>query len=150
MHPDFHILLIDDSQADVKIIERALLEAKVQHRLTAIQDGARALDYLKRLHDPAVPADREPDLILLDLNLPGVDGTQILTEIKNDPFLRSIPVVILSTSRREEDIIATYQAGANTFIQKPSEFPRYRDLVITLRAYWHETALRAPRDRPRN
>jgi two-component system, chemotaxis family, response regulator Rcp1 len=149
MHPDFHILLIDDSPADVKIIERALLEAKVQHRLTAIQDGRRALEYLQRLHDPAVPADREPDLILLDLNLPGVDGNQILTEIKNDVFLRTIPVVVLTTSRREEDIIATYQAGANTYIQKPSEFPRYRDLVITLRAYWHETALRVPRDRPR-
>ena len=149
MHPDFHILLIDDSQADVKIIERALREANIQHRLTVIHDGRRALEYLQRLHDPAIPADRQPDLILLDLNLPGIDGGQILAEIKNDLFLKTIPVVVLTTSRREEDILSTYQAGANTFIQKPAEFPRYRDLVITLRAYWHETALRAPRDRPR-
>jgi CheY-like chemotaxis protein len=149
MHPDFHILLVDDSLPDVKIIERALLEAKIQHRLTVIHDGRRALEYLQRLRDPAVPADREPDLILLDLNLPGIDGNQILIEIKNDLYLKTIPVVVLTTSRREEDVLSTYQAGANTFIQKPAEFPRYRDLVTTLRLYWHETALRVPRDRPR-
>jgi two-component system, chemotaxis family, response regulator Rcp1 len=149
MHPDFHILLVDDSLPDVKIIERALLEAKVQHRLTVIHDGKRALEYLQRLRDPTVPADREPDLILLDLNLPGIDGNQILVEIKTDLYLKTIPVVILTTSRREEDVLSTYQAGANTFIQKPAEFPRYRDLVTTLRLYWHETALRVPRDRPR-
>ena len=149
MHPDFHILLIDDSQADARIIERALLESNIQHRLTVIHDGRRALEYLKRLHDPSIPADREPDLILLDLNLPGIDGIQILVEIKGDPFLKAIPAVVLTTSRREEDVLATYQAGANSYIQKPSEFPRYRDLVVTLRAYWHETALRVPRDRPR-
>jgi len=149
MHPDFHILLIDDSQPDVKIIERALREAGIQHRLTVIHDGRRALEYLRRLHEPETPADREPDLILLDLNLPGIDGTQILTEIKLDRYLKTIPVVVLTTSRREEDIVSTYQAGANTFIQKPAEFPRYRDLVITLRSYWHETALRAPRNRPK-
>ena len=149
MHPDFHILLIDDSPADVKIIERALREASVQHRLTVIHDGRRALEYMQRLCDPATPADREPDLVLLDLNLPGVDGSAILAEIKSHRFLKAIPVVILSTSMREEDVLSTYQAGANTFIQKPSEYPRYRDLVVTLRAYWHETALRVPRDRPR-
>ncbi len=149
MHLDFHILLIEDSHADVMIIERALREASIQHRLTVIQDGRRALEYLQRLHDPAIPADREPDLILLDLNLPGIDGSQILSEIKTDFYLKAIPVVVLTTSRREEDILSTYQAGANTYIQKPSEFPRYRDLVVNLRTYWHETALRVPRDRPR-
>jgi two-component system, chemotaxis family, response regulator Rcp1 len=149
MHPDFHILLVDDSLADVKIIERALIESNIQHRLTVIHDGKRALEYLQRLHHPEVPADREPDLILLDLNLPGIDGTQILIEIKNDLYLKTIPVVVLTTSRREEDVLSTYQAGANTYIQKPAEFPHYRDLVITLRDYWHGTALRVPRDRPR-
>ncbi len=149
MHPDFHILLIDDSHPDVKIIERALHEANVQHRLTVIHDGRRALEYLQRLRDPAVPADREPDLILLDLNLPGVDGSQILAEVKADLYLKAIPVVVLTTSRRDEDILATYQAGANTYIQKPAEFPRFRELVVTLSSYWHQTALRAPRDRPK-
>ena len=103
-----------------------------------------------RLREPETPAARGPDLILPDLNLPGIDGTQILTEIKLDVYLKSIPVVVVTTSRREEDVVSTYQAGANTFIQKPAEFPRYRDLVVTLRAYWHETALRAPRNRPKS
>jgi chemotaxis family two-component system response regulator Rcp1 len=147
MRPDFHILLIEDNPADARIIERALREGDLEHRLTVFQDGRQALDYLVRLRESGSPDDLEPDLILLDLNLPGLDGCQVLTRIKQDPDLRSIPVVILTGSRREEDVVQTYQAGANTYIQKPSEFPRYRDLVRTLHHYWHETALRAPRRR---
>jgi chemotaxis family two-component system response regulator Rcp1 len=149
MRPEFHILLVEDCRADVKIIERALREGNVGHRLTVIHDGRQALDYLARLRGADAPDDLEPDLILLDLNLPGIDGCQVLARIKGDPHLRIIPVVVLTTSRRDEDILETYQAGANTYIQKPSEYPRYRDLVLTLRQYWHETALRAPRLRPR-
>src|SRR5262249_52446992 len=99
---DFHILLIEDSRADAKMIERALREGNVSHRLTVIRDGRHALDYLFSLRDEVAPTDREPDLILLDLNLPGIDGCQVLTQIKSDPFLRMIPVVILTTSNREE------------------------------------------------
>lgn len=150
MRPDFHILLVEDSRADVKIIERALRDGNVDHRLTVIHDGRRALDYLERLQDPESDAELEPDLILLDLNLPGIDGCQVLTKIKNDPLLRIIPVVVLTTSRRDEDVLQTYQAGANTYIQKPAEYPRYRDLVVTLRQYWHETAIRPSRDRPQD
>ena len=142
---EFHILLIEDSRADAKIIERALREGDVAHRLTVIPDGKHALDYLFRLRDDAASTDREPDLILLDLNLPGMDGCQVLTRIKSDPFLRLIPVVILTTSDREEDIFQTYQAGANTYISKPDEYPRYRELVATLEHYWVDTALKVPR-----
>jgi chemotaxis family two-component system response regulator Rcp1 len=142
---DFHILLIEDSRADAKIIERALREGDVSHRLTVIPDGRHALDYLFSVRDESGPDDREPDLILLDLNLPGIDGCQVLTKIKSDPFLRMIPVVILTTSDREEDIRQTYQAGANTYISKPAEYPRYRELVATLRHYWVDTALKVPR-----
>lgn len=145
MAPEFHILLVDDSPSDVLIIERALREEHIGHRLTVLQDGRAALDYLIRLKDPATPPDLDPDLVLLDLNLPGLDGCQVLGAIKGDPELRSIPVVILTTSGREEDIHQTYAAGANTFIRKPDEYPRYRELVATLRHYWHETALRRPR-----
>jgi two-component system, chemotaxis family, response regulator Rcp1 len=141
---DFHILLIEDSRADAKIIERALREGDVSHRLTVIPDGRHALDYLFSVRDESVPTDREPDLILLDLNLPGMDGCQVLTRIKSDPFLRAIPVVILTTSNREEDIVQTYQAGANTYIPKPAEYPSYRELVATLRNYWVDTALKVP------
>lgn len=149
MRPDFHILLVEDSRADVKIIERALTEGRVAHRLTVLHDGRHALDYLTRLEDPNTPVDHQPDLVLLDLNLPGLDGCQVLTRIKNHPILKTIPVVVLTTSRRDEDVLQTYQAGANSYIQKPAEYPRYRDLVKTLQSYWHETSLRAPLNRPR-
>jgi two-component system, chemotaxis family, response regulator Rcp1 len=145
MPHDFHILLVDDSATDAKIIERALRESRAAHTLTVLRDGRDALEHLRRLHAAAEPA---PDLILLDLNLPGLDGGQVLVEIKSDPALRVIPVVVLTTSRRDEDVVQTYRAGANTYIQKPSEYPRYRDLVAILSKYWHETALRAPRHRP--
>jgi chemotaxis family two-component system response regulator Rcp1 len=141
---DFHILLIEDSRADAKIIERALKEGDLSHRLTVISDGRVALDYLFGLRDETNPSDLEPDLILLDLNLPGLDGCQVLTRIKSDPILRTIPVVILTTSNREEDIMQTYMAGANTYIPKPEEYPRYLDLVATLRHYWVDTALKVP------
>ena len=150
MQREFHILLIEDSRTDVKIIERALREENVEHRLTVIPDGRQALDYLLRLQDPDSPEGAYPDLILLDLNLPGLDGCQVLTRIKNDPDLRPIPVVVLTTSPREEDVLQTYQAGANTYIQKPSEYPRYRDLMLTLRQYWRETALLPPRRHARD
>jgi chemotaxis family two-component system response regulator Rcp1 len=145
MANDFHILLVDDSPSDVLIIERALREEAIDHRLTVLQDGRAALDYLVRLKDPNTPADLDPDLVLLDLNLPGLDGCQVLAAIKNDPALRSIPVIILTTSDRDEDVHQTYAAGANTFIRKPDEYHRYRELVAILRRYWHETALRRPR-----
>lgn len=149
MPSEFHILLVEDSRADVKIIERALREGNIEHRLTVIPDGQQAVDYLLRLQSPGCPEEAEPDLILLDLNLPGLDGYQVLTRIKNDPALRAIPVVVLTTSHREEDVLQTYQAGANTYITKPSEYPRYRDLVATLRQYWRETALLPPRKHSR-
>jgi CheY-like chemotaxis protein len=144
-HSDFHILLIEDSRADAKIIERALREVAVAHRLTVIPDGQSALDYLFTLGDISAQDDRDPDLILLDLNLPGIDGTQVLKRIKSSPLLRMIPVVILTTSNREEDILQTYLAGANTYIPKPDEYPSYHALVTTLSHYWAETALRVPR-----
>jgi two-component system, chemotaxis family, response regulator Rcp1 len=142
---EFHILLIEDSRADAKIIERALREGDPSHRLTVITDGRHALDYLFRLRDQPSPTEHEPDLILLDLNLPGLNGCQVLTRIKNDPILRLIPVVVLTTSNREEDIMQTYQAGANTYIPKPDEYPRYLELVATLRQYWVDTAVKVPR-----
>ncbi len=145
MASEFHILLVDDSPSDVLIIERALREEQLEHRLTVLQDGRAALDYLLRLKDPATPADLDPDLVLLDLNLPGLDGCQVLSAIKTDRDLRTIPVVVLTTSGRDEDVQQTYQAGANTFIRKPDEYPRYRELVATLHRYWQDTALRRPR-----
>jgi CheY-like chemotaxis protein len=141
---ELHILLIEDSRADVKIIERALREAAVPHRLTVVPDGRQALDYLFGLLEETAEPGREPDLILLDLNLPGIDGHQVLGRIKADPELRTIPVIVLTTSSREEDVIQTYQAGANTYIPKPAEYARYREVVSAMRIYWLDTALKVP------
>ena len=78
-----------------------------------------------------------------------MDGNQVLVSIKSHPTLRSIPVVVLTTSRREEDVLQTYQSGANTYIEKPAEYDHYRNLVATLQTYWHQTAVRRPRHRDR-
>lgn len=146
---EFHIVLIEDSPTDAKIIERALLEQATPHRLTVFSDGRRALEFLDSLQHGVSAPELDPDLILLDLNLPGMDGNQVLVSLKSHPTLRSIPVVVLTTSRREEDVLQTYQSGANTYIEKPAEYDHYRNLVATLRAYWHETAVRRPRHRDR-
>lgn len=149
MSTELHILLVEDSRADAKIIARAFSEARVAHRLTVYHDGKDALDYLFQLDDPAATEVDEPDLILLDLNLPGLDGCQVLSRIKAHPRLKCIPVVVLTTSRREEDVIQTYEAGVNSYIQKPAEFPAYREIVSTLHAYWQDVCVRPPSPRPR-
>ncbi len=147
---DFRILLIEDSPTDVLIIRRALAEVQIPHRLTVIADGTLALNYLSNIDPTKRPTEQEPEphLILLDLNLPGLDGSEVLTRIKSEPSLRALPVVVLTTSNRDEDIWQTYQAGANTYIQKPADYASYRQLVATLRIYWHQTALRPSRPRP--
>ena len=145
----FHILLVEDSRADAMILERALREEEIAHRLTVIPDGRDALDYLFSLRGEPAGTDRKPDLILLDLNLPGLDGCQVLSQIKSDPDLRIIPVIVLTTSQRDEDILQTYQAGANTYISKPAEYSRYCALVATLRDYWINTALKVSHPLPR-
>ena len=118
---EFHIMLIEDSRADVKIISRALAEGNIPHRLTVLHDGRQALDYFQKLAGPDPAEGAQPDLVLLDLNLPGIDGFQVLTHVKTHLVLRAIPVVVLTTSRRDEDVLQTYHAGANSFIQKPAE-----------------------------
>ncbi len=142
---ELHILLIEDSRTDAMIIERALREEGVPHRLTVCPDGKQALEYLFGLLDESAEPDREPDLVLLDLNLPGIDGHQVLGRIKADTRLRVLPVIVLTTSCREEDVVQTYQAGANTYIPKPAEYARYCEVVSALRTYWLDTALNVPR-----
>jgi CheY-like chemotaxis protein len=150
MRPEFHILLVEDSQADAQIIERALRERVAGYRLTVVPEGRQALDYLRQLLNLDCPEEVEPDLILLDLNLPGIDGGQVLKEIKADAVLRAIPTVVLTTSRREEDILYAYEAGANSYIQKPPEYPGYSELAATIQRYWQGTNLRPPKARRSN
>ena len=117
------VLLVEDDPGDVLMTQEAFEEHKVRNRLTVVSDGAEALSYL-RCEGPYADAVR-PDLILLDLNLPRRDGREVLREIKNDGDLGQIPVVVLTTSAADEDILRSYQLHANAYVTKPVDFQRF-------------------------
>ena len=145
MKPSHVILLVEDNPADVAITQRALREIGFPAELVVVRDGQEAVDYLLRqgehAHDPQW---RIPDLILLDLNLPRMDGRQVLERIRATPALRVVPVVVLTPSRREEDVQSLYAAGANTYIEKPQDFSRFVGVLQTIQQYWLDTALLPP------
>ena len=128
------ILLVEDNPGDVDLTREALAEAKVSNRLHVMEDGAKALDFLHKKGDYA--AAPRPDLILLDLNLPKKDGRQVLAEIKGVPELAQIPVVILTTSDADEDILRAYQLHANCYITKPVNFAQFLKVVKTIEDFW--------------
>lgn len=134
MSPPIEILLVEDNLGDVRLAQEALKEAKVANRLTVVPDGVEAMSYL-RCAPPYQDAVR-PDLILLDLNLPKKDGRQVLEEIKQDVELRSIPVVILTTSRAEQDILRSYDLHANAYITKPVDFDQFISVVQAIEHFW--------------
>jgi CheY-like chemotaxis protein len=121
------VLLVEDDEGDVIIAREALAEGKVLSRLNVVGDGVEAVAYLRR-KKPHADATR-PDLILLDLNLPKRDGHQVLADIKGDADLRRIPVVVLSTSSAEEDIIRSYDLHANAYVTKPVDFDRFVHVI---------------------
>ena len=130
------ILLIEDSQPDVRLTIEALKEAKVQNRLWVVEDGVEAMEFFhKQGRHHEAP---RPDLILLDLNLPRMDGRQVLEQVKNDPALRQIPVVVLTTSRSEVDILKAYDLHANCYITKPVDFARFMEVVKAIEGFWLE------------
>lgn len=133
------ILMADDDADDRMLAKEALEESRVRNELYFVEDGEELLDYLKRR---GKFADSEkaprPSLILLDLNMPRKDGREALREIKADPDLRRIPVVIMTTSKAEEDVFRSYDLGANSFITKPVTFERLVELMRTLGQYWIE------------
>jgi len=135
------ILLVEDSEADARLTIEALKEAKVRNRLWVVDDGVKALAFLRNQGEYA-DAPR-PDLILLDLNLPRVDGRQVLGEIKQDSSLRRIPIVVLTTSRAEEDIVRAYDLHANCYITKPVDFVQFMDVVQSINEFWL-TVVRLP------
>jgi chemotaxis family two-component system response regulator Rcp1 len=128
------LLLVEDSEADVRLTIEALREAKVKNRLWVVEDGVEAVDFLRRQGRHA-DAPR-PDLILLDLNLPRKDGRQVLKEIKTDDSLKRIPVVILTTSKSEEDVLRAYDLHANCYITKPVDFNRFMEVVKSIETFW--------------
>jgi two-component system, chemotaxis family, response regulator Rcp1 len=128
------LLLVEDSEPDVRLTIEALHEAKVRNRLWVVKDGVEALEFLRRQGRHA-DAPR-PDLILLDLNLPRKDGRQVLKEIKSDDSLKCIPVVVLTTSKSEEDVLRAYELHANCYITKPVDFNRFMEVVKSIESFW--------------
>ncbi|MDP3732552.1 MAG: response regulator [Candidatus Omnitrophota bacterium] len=131
------ILLVEDNPDDILIIERALKEAKIINQLFITRDGQEGRDFLKRQGKYSDPASSpQPGLILLDINLPKLNGLELLKLIKEDSDLKRIPTVMLTVSRRDEDIIKGYDHGCNSFIQKPVEFEKFVETVRQIGLYW--------------
>lgn len=128
------ILMVEDNPGDVRLTQEALKDAKVSNTLRVVEDGAAALDFLYRRGDYA-DAPR-PDLILLDLNLPKKNGREVLEVIKQDAQLKMIPVVILTTSQAEEDVVRAYSLHANCYISKPVDFTQFTKIVRTIEDFW--------------
>ena len=128
-----HILLVDDNEGDILLTREALEEARIINKISIAYDGIQAIDLLKK---SARVAGTMPDLILLDINLPKMNGTEVLSTIKSDPDLRRIPVIMLTTSSSEKDILASYDNYANCYITKPVDLDRFMDVVRTIEDFW--------------
>ena len=138
------ILLVEDSPADVLIAREALSEAKLLNTIHVAEDGIEAMDFLcKRGKFASAP---RPDLILLDLNLPRKNGREVLAEIKTDPNLKSIPVVILTTSNSERDVLEAYDQHANCYIVKPVGFENFVEAVKTIHEFWFSVVTLPPEE----
>ena len=138
------ILLVEDNPGDVRLTREALKDAKVLNNLSVVPDGEEAMEFLRqRGKYRAAP---RPDIVLLDLNLPRKDGREVLEEIKRDEGLMTIPVVVLTTSKAEEDIIRSYRLHANCDIPKPVDFDRFMEVVRQLENFWLAVVHLPPRE----
>jgi chemotaxis family two-component system response regulator Rcp1 len=137
------ILLVEDNPGDVRLTIEALKEGKVSNNVNTVGDGAEAMAFL---HQSGNYADApRPDLILLDLNLPKKDGREVLEEIKEDPELKRIPVVVLTTSQAEQDILKVYDLHANCYITKPVDLEQFMKVVKSIEDFWL-TVVRLPKE----
>jgi len=137
------ILLVEDSPSDALLTKRALGDARLINRLHIVEDGVQAIAFLRN-QDPYADAPR-PQLILLDLNLPRKDGREVLSEIKADEDLRVIPVIVLTTSKSEEDILKSYKLHANCYIAKPVDFTSFADAIASIENFWFAVVTLPPR-----
>lgn len=128
------ILLVEDSPSDTELTIEALKEAKVRNNLSIVEDGVLAMEFMRR-QGRFVQAAR-PDLILLDLNLPRKDGREVLAELKADESFKTIPVVVLTTSSAEQDVLRAYQLHANCYITKPVNFQQFLNVVRSIESFW--------------
>jgi len=129
-----HILVVDDNEDDVILLQESLREHPTAHVLDVARDGEEALAYLRR--EGRFADSPRPGLVLLDINMPRKNGFEVLTAIREDPRLRSIPVIMLTTSRRDSDIVNAYGSGACSFVSKPVDFERLRTMAGHFVAYW--------------
>jgi CheY-like chemotaxis protein len=130
------ILLVDDSPRDTEMALNALAQHNLANEVVALRDGVEALDYLYRRGPFADRAAGQPAVVLLDLKMPKVDGLEVLRQIKNDPQLKMIPVVVLTSSREEQDLVNSYQLGVNAYIVKPVKFQEFVEAVKLVGAFW--------------
>ncbi len=128
------ILMVEDNPADARLTEEALKEGLLRNRLHLARDGVEAMQFLRR-EGPFSDAPR-PDVVLLDLNLPRKDGREVLAEIKTDPDLKHIPVVVLTTSEAEQDIVKSYALHANCYVTKPVDLQRFIEIVHQIETFW--------------
>ncbi len=137
------ILLVEDNPADIRLTREALHEAKVRNELYSVTDGIEAMQFLHR--QGRYDAAPRPDMILLDLNMPRKSGREVLCEIKQDPRLRAIPVIVLTTSQAEQDILDVYDAHGNCFVTKPLDLDRFIEVIESFEQFWL-TLVRLPED----
>ncbi|MFY9821968.1 MAG: response regulator [Thermoanaerobaculia bacterium] len=136
------ILLVEDSPEDFETTERAFRRSGLKNPIYRCADGDEALDFLNRRGAYSDPERApRPGVILLDLNLPGTDGREVLSEIKNDSSLKQIPVIVLTTSKDERDVEACYRCGANSYIQKPVDLEGFMQAIERLNDYWFEVVI---------
>lgn len=128
------VLLVEDNPADVRLTEEAFKNGHVANHLNVVADGVEAMDFLRR--QGIFQTAPRPDLILLDLNLPRKSGREVLEEIKSDPHLRRIPVMVLSTSRADQDLASAYSLHANCYIAKPVDLDQFRNVVRSIEQFW--------------
>jgi CheY-like chemotaxis protein len=128
------ILLVEDNPGDIELILEAFKECQITHDIDVVTDGQEAIDFLRRKEEYA--QCKRPNLILLDLNLPKKDGKQVLQEIKNDPHLKRIPVIVLTSSAREEDVVKVYENYANCYVRKPVDLNDFLSLVRKVEDFW--------------
>ncbi len=136
-----NLMLVEDNPADARLTEEAMRESGVPIKLHHVWDGEQALDFLRR--QGAFTGAPRPDIILLDLNMPRMDGRDVLREIKQDPALKTIPVVVLTTSEADEDILNSYELHANCYVQKPVDLEKFMSILALIENFWLQ-AVRLP------